>query len=271
MQISATCGGKSLLDHPAQEAAIRAGRELVQRRAGVLAEAEHDRPRPPSAGGATGRPSSRGPARGSHTLAICLQSLIGELELRAACRRARGRSPRRRRSRSARPRTRRRRTAVRVLQAARLALLPQPERVDDLLAGEIERRAVDPRVLGLQHVDVERRCCSRRSRRRRRTPRRSRRRTAANGGQPARSSIEMPWTACAAGWIGTLGLIRQVRLVARRRRARAGRTARSPDPGEDRCRWSRSRTPRCRRQRRSRGRAGTPVRSARLGQVTCDP
>src|SRR5215470_19233651 len=36
---------------------------------------------------------------------------------------------------------------VRVLEAARLDVLPQPERIDDLLAAEIEERSADPHEL----------------------------------------------------------------------------------------------------------------------------
>jgi hypothetical protein len=45
---------------------------------------------------------------------------------------------------------------VRVLQAARLAALPQAEGVDDLLAGEVDAGPAQALVLGLHHVDVER-------------------------------------------------------------------------------------------------------------------
>src|SRR3569833_1116366 len=144
-----------LAHHPLQERAIRPRRDLVQRHAGVLAEADYDRLAVPAEVARRADPARAIRERIADARDL-LPVLIGELEvLEHADQHAPGRGDIRAR------RVRRcelvaDEPAVRVLQAARLALLPQPERIDDLLVREIERLAIDARELGLEHLDVER-------------------------------------------------------------------------------------------------------------------
>ena len=247
-QTSTTCVGKSLFDHPLQERAIRAGGDLVQRHAAYL-------PKPTTIASPSQRRWRDGPTQlarsaSDRTRSRSVPVLVASSKCsqhpdqHAAGRRDIGaRGVRRGELVTDEP-------AMRVLEAARLALLPQPERIDDLLVREIERLAIDARELGLQHLDIERDVVAddhvgrgehlddlvgvlAELRDSRRDPR------ARCRGPPGRPD----------GSARSAGSARSGSSPGRR--GRAGRTARSPGPSRSRSRWSRNRRSRSGARRRT--------------------